>query len=102
MSDEQDRLHKYQRDALKQQLLQRQLIERRRLENEQRRLRGEPLLPEILDGPAFKRIEAPSQLNTLLMANQAASQADDVAENCGETISKMFLVKWGSEKRSEV
>ncbi|PHJ22850.1 eukaryotic initiation factor- subunit 3 [Cystoisospora suis] len=101
LADEQDKLQRYQRESLKQQQLQKQLMERRRLENDQRRLRGEPLLPVDLDGPAFRKIDPPSQLNTLLMTSQAQLQCEEVDAACSETLGKMFLLHWGNLRKKQ-
>lgn len=89
---EQEKLSKYNRDFLRQQLLQKQIIERRRVENEQKALKGEPLLPMEFDGPAFRKISPPSQINTLLMSNQAAMQCKEIAQISKENLGKMFLL----------
>lgn len=101
LADEQDKLQRCQRDSIKQQQQQKQLMERRRLENDQRRLRGEPLLPADLDGPAFRKIEPPSQLNTLLMSSQAQLQCEDINAACSETLGKVFLFHWGNIRRKQ-
>ncbi|CBZ56235.1 DEHA2F06798p, related [Neospora caninum Liverpool] len=101
LGDEQDKLQRYQRESLKQQQLQKQLLERRRLENDQRRLRGEPLLPADLDGPAFRKIDPPSQLNTLMMSSQAQLQCEDINAACSETLGKMFLLHWGNLRKKQ-
>ncbi|KYF40354.1 putative eukaryotic initiation factor-3, subunit 3 [Toxoplasma gondii ARI] len=101
LGDEQDKLQRYQRESLKQQQLQKQLLERRRLENDQRRLRGEPLLPADLDGPAFRKIDPPSQLNTLMMSSQAQLQCEEINAACSETLGKMFLLHWGNLRKKQ-
>ena len=97
LSDEQEKVQRYQRDSLKQQQLQKQITERRRLENEQRRLRGEPLLPAEGDGPAFRPVETPSLLPSLLLHAQAMQHTQEVASACGDSLSKMFLLNYASQ-----
>lgn len=97
LSDEQEKVQRYQRDSLKQQQLQKQITERRRLENEQRRLRGEPLLPTEGDGPAFRPVETPSLLPSLLLHAQAMQHTQEVANACGDSLSKMFLLNYASQ-----
>ncbi|KAF8821037.1 putative eukaryotic initiation factor-3, subunit 3 [Cardiosporidium cionae] len=98
MMEEQEKLQKYQREHVKQQFTQKQLQERHKLENEQRQLRGEAPLPMEYSGPAFRHIEPPSQINSLLMCNQAALQCKEINTTCAESLAKTFLLVKGNTK----
>eukprot|EP00922_Rhytidocystis_sp_ex-Travisia-forbesii_P058400 GHVS01086323.1.p1 GENE.GHVS01086323.1~~GHVS01086323.1.p1 ORF type:complete len:415 (+),score=116.06 GHVS01086323.1:191-1435(+) len=92
---EQDKLMRYQKDRVRQQQQQKQMSERRRLENEQRRLRGESAL-EGEDSAATQKLDMPSQISTLLMANQAALQCSDINSISAENLAKLYLLGRGS------
>ncbi|KAL8444383.1 hypothetical protein Emag_005478 [Eimeria magna] len=92
MTDEQEKLQRYQKDNLKQQQTQKQILERRRLENDQRRLRGEPLLPLDVDATALRPIEPPSLLPSLLLQAQALQHTKDVAAACSGSLAKTFIL----------
>ncbi|KAF8820157.1 putative eukaryotic initiation factor-3, subunit 3 [Cardiosporidium cionae] len=98
MMEEQERLQKYQREHVKQQFTQKQVQERHKLENEQRQLRGEAPIPMEYSGPAFKHIDPPSQINSLLMCNQAALQCKEINITCSESLAKMFMLVKGNTK----
>eukprot|EP00921_Rhytidocystis_pertsovi_P005692 GHVQ01009791.1.p1 GENE.GHVQ01009791.1~~GHVQ01009791.1.p1 ORF type:complete len:449 (+),score=88.84 GHVQ01009791.1:405-1751(+) len=93
---EQDKLIRYQRERVKQLQLQKQINERRRLENEQRRLRGETLLPMEFEGPAFRKIDPPSQISALLMSSQAGIQCAEINSISAENLAKLYLLSRGN------
>ncbi|UVC54628.1 eukaryotic translation initiation factor 3 [Theileria orientalis] len=93
LCDNQEKFIRYQRDYTKLVQQQKQLLERRRLENEQCKLKGEPLLPmPEFDTSLLKRIEAPSQLSTIIMSNECTTHTKDVNSLCFDNIAKMFLL----------
>ncbi|KAK2196567.1 bifunctional JAB1-MPN-MOV34 metalloenzyme domain/Eukaryotic translation initiation factor 3 subunit H/MPN domain/eIF3h [Babesia duncani] len=93
LSESQEKFIRFQRDYTKHLQQQRQLAERRRLENEQQKLKGEPLLPmHEIDMNLMKKIDAPSQLSTIIMSNECAIHAKDVNTLCFDNIAKMSLI----------
>ncbi|KAL8424933.1 hypothetical protein ACSSS7_008429 [Eimeria intestinalis] len=101
LSDEQEKLQRYQKEHLKQQQTQKQIMERRRLENEQRRLRGEPLLPVELDAAALRPIDPPSLLPSLLLQAQALHHTKEVADACSGSLAKTFILNHVSQAAKE-
>ncbi|KAL8273589.1 hypothetical protein Esti_002411 [Eimeria stiedai] len=101
MAEEQEKLQRYQKDHLKQQQTQKQILERRRLENEQRRLRGEPLLPVEVDATALRPIDPPSLLPSLLLQAQALQHTKDVADACSGSLAKTFILNHVSQAAKE-
>lgn len=89
---EQEKLYKYHRDSLRLHIAQKQALEKRKAENEQRAFRGEPELPIEVDPNAHKRIPPPSQLNTLLMTNQASLHCKEISLVSKENLAKIFLL----------
>ncbi|KAL8439370.1 hypothetical protein Efla_003053 [Eimeria flavescens] len=100
LADEQEKLQRYQKDSLRQQQTQKQLLERRRLENEQRRLRGEPLLPAEVDA-SFRPIEPPSLLPALLLQSQTQQHTKELADACSGSLAKMFILNHVSHAAKE-
>lgn len=101
LGEEQEKIQRYQRDSLKQQQLHKQLTEKRRLENEQRRLRGEPLLPPEIEGSSMRQIDPPSLLPSLLLQSQTTQHTDDVSRACADGLSKLFLLNYASQAAKE-
>lgn len=101
LGEEQEKVQRYQRDSLKQQQLHKQLTEKRRLENEQRRLRGEPLLPAEVEGTALRQVEPPSLLPSLLLQSQTAQHTEDVSKACGDGLCELFLLNHVSQAAKE-
>ncbi|XP_952413.1 eukaryotic translation initiation factor 3, putative [Theileria annulata] len=93
LCDNQEKFIRYQRDYTKLVQQQKQLLERRRLENEQCKLKGEPLLPmPEFDNTLLKKIEAPSQLSTIIMSNECTTHTKDINSLCFDNIAKMYLL----------
>lgn len=88
---EQEKLMKFQRESVRQLQKQKEIAERRRLENEQRRLRNEELLPEIL--PTVKKGEAPSQLPTLILSNHVNRVAQKLSTAVGDNLARAVLLQ---------
>ncbi|OEH79399.1 eukaryotic initiation factor- subunit 3 [Cyclospora cayetanensis] len=101
LGEEQEKVQRYQRDSLRQQQLQKQLTERRRLENEQRRLKGEPLLPAEPEGLSMRPVEVPSLLPSLLLQAQVGQHVQQISDACGDSLKKMFLLNYASQPQKE-
>jgi len=95
---EQDRLMRFQRDSMRLHLQTKAFVENRKIENDQRRLRGEAPLPAEPDSPAYRKIEQPSQLPTLLMSNQVSSLSRELSNVCMESLSKTYLLSRSASK----
>lgn len=91
LSSEQQKMQYYERLAVRQAQQQKSFMERRRQENLQRRERGEDLLAEQ-EGPAFKRIAMPSQVDTLLISSQIQTYCNQIQQFAGDAFGKVFLV----------
>eukprot|EP00889_Picochlorum_renovo_P003334 jgi/Picre1/30364/NNA_005728.t1 len=85
---EQDKLSMYHLDMRKlhQKIMQWKLA--RRNENQQRRILGEEPLPEDPPENEFKKPTEPSQLDTLLLANQMHSYASQISAVGAQSIEK--------------
>ncbi|KAK1933316.1 hypothetical protein X943_003120 [Babesia divergens] len=93
LSENQEKFIRYQREHTKLIQQHKQLIERRRLENEQGKLKGEPMLPmPELDLSALKKVDKPSQLSTIIMSNECATHTKNVSALCFDNIAKMSLL----------
>ena len=101
LGEEQDKLQRYQRESLRQQQLQKQLLERRRLENDQRRLRGEPLLPQEPEGLGLRPVEPPSLLPSMLLGQQANQHVKEICNACSDSIGDMFLLNNAAKSKKE-
>lgn len=88
---EQDKLSMYHLDMRKlhQKIMQWKLA--RRNENQQRRILGEEPLPEDPPENEFKKPTEPSQLDTLLLANQMHSYASQISAVGAQSIEKLLL-----------
>lgn len=91
LGNEQSKMQYYERMAVRQAQQQKSFMERRRLENAARRDRGEDLLAEQ-EGPAFKRISMPSNLETLLISKQVTTYCNQVNDFASDAFGKLFLV----------
>jgi translation initiation factor 3 subunit H len=91
LGSEQQKMQYYERMAVKQAQQQKSFIEKRRQENVLRRERGEDLLAEA-EGPAFKRAEKGSQVETILISSQISTYCSQIQDFAGESFSKVFLV----------
>jgi len=91
LSSEQQKMQYYERLAVRQAQQQKTFTEKRRQENVSRRERGEELLPEQ-EGPAFKRVQMPSQIDTLLLSNQIQTYCSQIQNFAGDSFGKVYLV----------
>jgi translation initiation factor 3 subunit H len=91
LGSEQQKLQYYERMAVRQAQQQKSFVERRRQENNARRERGEDLLAEA-EGPAFKRVAMPSQVDTILISSQIQTYCNQIQDFAGDSFSKVFLV----------
>ncbi|OII77541.1 hypothetical protein cand_017010 [Cryptosporidium andersoni] len=89
LSIEQERFIKNHRDYMKQQYLVKQMAERKRIENEQRKLKGENPLP--IDTESIKKIEPPNPLPVILMSKYVDTQCRDINSNAIEGLSKLLI-----------
>jgi translation initiation factor 3 subunit H len=91
LTQEQQKLQYYERQAIRQQQQQKNFVEKRRAENNARLERGQDLLAEA-EAPAFKRIQLPSQLETLLISNQIQTYCKQINSYASDSFGKLFLV----------
>lgn len=93
LNAEQHKLTQYHLDMRKlhQRVMQWKLA--RRNENQQRRIMGEEPLPEDPPENEFKKPTEPSQLDTLLLANQMHSYASQIASVGAQSIEKLVLLE---------
>ncbi|GIX61019.1 eukaryotic initiation factor-3, subunit 3, putative [Babesia caballi] len=104
LSENQEKFIRYQRELAKLTQHHKQILERRRLENEQSKLKGDPMLPlPEIDLSSLKKIERPSQLSAIVMSNECATHTKNVSALCFDNIAKMSLLyhrfSTGSESR---
>lgn len=89
LSLEQEKLFKGHRDYNKQQYLIKQMAERRRIENEQRKLKGETPLP--LDTESIKKVDPPNPLPVILVSKYVESQCNEINFNSKESLTKVLI-----------
>jgi len=93
--------NKYAVDKARHDALISNLTQKRQLENETRRARGEPALP--MDD--IKKMKAPTlqskngMLECFLAASETAAHVDHALEVSGENIAKLFLAEAVAEER---
>jgi len=92
IAQEQQKFQIYQRNLARQQTQRSSWLQKRKAENNQRKVNGEELLPEEdPTNPIFKPIPEPSKLETLLTTNQISSYCTDVNHFSGNSFAKLFL-----------
>ncbi|EAK90474.1 eIF3 gamma/P40 with JAB/PAD domains; translation initiation factor IF-3 subunit 3 [Cryptosporidium parvum Iowa II] len=89
LSLEQEKLYKGYRDYNKQQYLIKQMAERRRIENEQRKLKGETPLP--IDTESIKKVDPPNPLPVILVSKYVESQCNEINFNSKESLTKVLI-----------
>merc|ERR1712224_505354 len=90
LTTEQSKMQYYERQAIRQQMQQKSFEEKRRAENSARRERGQDLLAET-EAPAFRRIQLPSQLETLLISNQIQTYCKQINSYASDSFGKLYL-----------
>jgi translation initiation factor 3 subunit H len=104
LQSEQNKYQNWLRQVARLQQLQQQFLQKRKLENAQRKLNNEPLLPETLkeleveEPQLFKIPTEPSLLETLLIANQINNHCEQMIEFGGQAITKLYLFSSLREK----
>ncbi|KAJ1610041.1 eIF3 [Cryptosporidium canis] len=89
LSMEQEKLYKGHRDYNKQQYLIKQMAERRRIENEQRKLKGETPLP--VDTESIKKVDPPNPLPVILVSKYVESQCNEINFSSKESLTKVLI-----------
>ncbi|KAH8739958.1 hypothetical protein FG386_001071 [Cryptosporidium ryanae] len=89
LSTEQERLFKSHRDYNKQQYLIKQMVERRRVENEQRKLKGENPLP--LDIDSIKKVDPPDFLPFMLVSKYVESQCTEINNDSKNSLCRILI-----------
>lgn len=92
LQTEQEKLMKAQKDNARHVQKHREGVERWRLENEQRRVRNEELLPEL--PPSVKRLEMPTQLPTLLMSNHVGRVTENISSVVYDNVCRSYFVSY--------
>ncbi|KAH7648370.1 hypothetical protein FG379_000294 [Cryptosporidium bovis] len=89
LSVEQERLFKSHRDYNKQQYLIKQMVERRRVENEQRKLKGENPLPVDID--SIKKVDPPNFLPFMLVSKYVELQCTEINNSSKDGLCKVLI-----------
>ena len=93
LNQEAIKFNKYQNMALKQCQDKMRWIQKRQVENTARTARGEGALAEEDLNKIFKPLPAPSRLNSLILAGQINSTAEQVAQFCSQTLGKWYMTE---------
>ena len=91
LASEQQKVAFYQRNLSRQQLQQAQWLQKRKVENAQRKAAGQEPLPEEDDANA-KNVTEPSRLEGFLIANQVNQYVDQIQEFGQASLQKLYLV----------
>jgi len=91
MVAEQNKVSVYSRNALKQQAQMAQWLQKRKLENAQRRALGEDPLPE--EDPNFKPIPEPSQVDSYLITSQISTHCDHIGTLGKQSLQRLHLMQ---------
>ena len=93
LAAEQSKFQYYQRQVQRQLVSRRQHEQKRKLEEQQRQLAGEPPLPpeDTSNNPLYKPIPAPSRLESLLITNQINSYCQQINQYSAKSFGKLFL-----------
>lgn len=91
---EQSKFQYYQRQLGRQKTLQATFLAKRAEENAARAASGKPLLPEKdPKHPAFKPINKPSRLESMLINTQIDHYSTQITDTTVQTINKLYLVE---------
>lgn len=96
------KLHNYQRNYARQQQQIDAYKQKRTLENETRRNRGEPSLPEEDINKLFRPIQPPSRLDNLLMTSQIGTYCEQMNEFASQSFAKLFVAEAVQKQNVEV
>ena len=87
------KLHNFQRNVARQQQQIDNHKQRRATENELRKTRGEPPLPEEDTSKLFKPLAAPLRLDNMLTTAQIATYCDHLGEFATQSFGKLFIAE---------
>lgn len=96
------KFNRYQLTATKQCQEKARYIQKRQVENNARTVRGEDALPEEDINKLFNPIPPPSRLNSLIMAGQSLSTAENVSQFCTQALGKLFISEALQKTKAEV
>lgn len=91
LSNESYKLQFYERNVQRQKLLQQQAMAAKRKADGRERTQEE-LDEELAANPAFKPIQPPSRLDSLLVSNQISHYCDQVNHLAAQSLSKLYLL----------
>ena len=87
------KLHNFQRNVARQQQQIDTYKQRRATENELRKTRGEPPLPEEDTSKMFKPLQAPLRLDNMLTTGQIGTYCDHLGEFATQSFGKLFIAE---------
>jgi len=97
LQQEQNKFHNYNRSAQRVQQAINAVVAKRKAENAQRKLNGEPPLPEGLkelemENPSvFKKPQEPSRLESLVITNQIHNYCTQISQYGAQCFTKLYL-----------
>lgn len=101
LSNESYKLQFYERNVQRQKLMQQQAIAAKRKPDGSQRTQQE-IEEEFAGNPAFKPIQPPSRLDSLLVANQISHYCEQVNKLSAQSLGKLYLLSnIGSETPAE-
>jgi translation initiation factor 3 subunit H len=92
LTQETNKFFNYQRQLAKQQQAKQQFLQKKQQENKVRQERGELPLPEEDLNKMFKSPMIPSRLDSLLLAGQVSTYANQISEFASQSFGKLFMV----------
>lgn len=93
LQQESNKLHAYERAVQRQKSAHATFLAKKRAEIARRSQGEEPTEEELSAHPAFKPIQKPSRLDSLLVTNQMAAYLQQVNQFSGQSFVKLFLMQ---------
>lgn len=92
LSNESYKLQFYERNVQRQKLMQQQALAAKRKAEGGTQRSQEQLDEELAGNPAFKPLQPPSRLESLLVANQISHYCEQVNKLSAQSLGKLFLL----------
>lgn len=93
LGTEQNKFQFYNRAVMRQQQQQAQWLQKRKAENQQRKLQGQEPLPDVDITTVFKPVPEPPRLESLLISKQINEYCKQINQFAGNSFTKAYLLK---------
>jgi len=93
LNSETSRYNKYMGAKQRQETLKENYLQKRQLENDSRRARGDPPLPDEDINKLFKQVTPPTMLDSLLAASEINAHVSHTVQMSVQNLSKVFMAE---------